>query len=241
MLGGGGLSLGRGGIPPMVRNLIIINATVYLLSLLYINWVPPVGEAPLLRHLLLWAPDFFSGKIWQPVTYMFLHSFSDIFHILFNMFVLWMFGSIFEARYGSKKFLRYYLICGLGGGVAVLLCHLLFPNTAFFNVPVLGASAAVLGLVVAFGVNHPNAHVYLFFVIPIKGRYIPLAVVVGDILINFMGARIASHAHLGGMLTGWLLLTGYWHPQSWRRLRDQWQFKRRHREMRRRFKDLNRK
>lgn len=232
------IHLGRGGLGPAVKGLLAANVAAYLLSLLYVHWILDGRSIGVLQHLFLFPTTFFEGQIWQLATYMFLHDFGDPFHLIFNMFVLWMFGSIFEPQWGTRGFLFYYFACGLGGGVAVILMALLFPDTMFFQSPVLGASAAVLGFVIAFSVRFPDSYVYLFFMLPIKARYIGLATVIGDLAINFFAqGHIASQAHIGGMLTGYLLLTGYWRPKRLKTLFSRMEQQRKWREQRKRFKD----
>lgn len=230
--------LGRGGLTPAVKYIIAANVAAYLLSLLYIHWIATPRSAWLIEHVVLYPSLFFKGEIWQLGTYMFLHDFGDPFHLIFNMFVLWMFGGIFEPQWGTRGFLVYYFACGLGGGIAVVLMAALFPHTMFFQAPVLGASAAVLGFVIAFSVRFPDSYVYLFFMVPIRARYIGVATIVFDAFINFFAeGHIASQAHIGGMVTGYLLLTGYWRPSRLKTLFGRLQQQRARREQRKRFKD----
>lgn len=232
------IHLGRGGLGRGMKWLLGANVAAYLLSLLYVHWIADERSADFIVHLVLYPTLFFDGELWQLATYMFLHDFGDPFHLVFNMFVLWMFGSIFEPQWGTRRFLFFYFACGLGGGLAVILMAALFPNTPFFQAPVLGASAAVLGFVIAFSVRFPDSYVYLFFMVPLKARYIGLATVVGDLAVNFFAeGHIASQAHIGGMLTGYLLLTGYWRPSRLRKAFDRLDQQRKWREQRRRFKD----
>jgi len=231
------IHLGRGGLGPAVKGLLIANGAAYLLSLLWIHWIADERSVDYIVHLILYPDLFFDGEFWQLFTYMFLHDFSDPLHILFNMFVLWMFGAMFEPQWGARRFLFFYLACGLGGGIAVVLMAVIFPNTAFFQAPVLGASAAVLGFIIAFSLRYPDAYVYLFFMLPIKARYIGIATIVGDIAFNFFGSRIASQAHIGGMLTAYLLLTGFWRPSRVKKLLARLDQERKWKEQRKRFKD----
>lgn len=138
--------------------------------------------------------------IWQPVTYLFIHG--SIFHLIFNLFALWMFGMPAERAWGGKEFLKYYFICGLGAALATLL---LTPTS---GVPVIGASGPVYGLLVAFAMLYPDAVVYLYFLIPVKAAH--MAILFG-IIEFFAGATssspgVARFAHLGGMVTGFLYI-----------------------------------
>lgn len=238
-MNGRATQLGRGGLTPGVKILLIANGVAYLLSLLVIHWIAGDERQGMLwiYELMLTPGEFWHGKVWQLVTYMFLHDPFSPMHILFNMLILWMFGTLFEPTWGTRRFIFFYMMCGIGGGLAVALTGLVFQSVMFFQVPVLGASAAVLGFVIAFGVTFPNQYVYFFFLVPVQGRYVAVATVALDILWNFFGGRIASHAHIGGMLTAYLLLTGYWRPSRLKRLKGRLDQKRRHKQMRKNFRD----
>lgn len=139
---------------------------------------------------------------WQLVSYMFLHG--GISHLFFNMFALWMFGMDIENLWGTKKFLFYYFLCGIGAGVANLLIAPMFGPTA----PTIGASGAVYGILVAFGYLFPNRPIYLYFFVPIKAKYL----IVIYMAIEFFSASsslnsgIAHVAHLGGGIIGFIYL-----------------------------------
>ncbi len=143
------------------------------------------------------------GYIWQIFSYMFLHSTSGFFHLFFNMYALLIFGVPIENEWGSKKFLIYYFICGAGAGVSIFLLNLATMNMGFY-IPTIGASGAVFGLLLAFGILFPDAELLLFFVLPIKAKY--LVILYGGIelyLEMFGGTSSISHiGHLGGLLTG---------------------------------------
>ena len=111
------------------------------------------------------------GFIWQIFTYMFLHSSTNFVHIFFNMYALLIFGVPIEQEWGSKRFLLYYLICGAGAGLAIYLINLIHMNISYY-VPTIGASGAVFGLLLAFGMLFPDAELLLFFILPIKAKYL---------------------------------------------------------------------
>jgi membrane associated rhomboid family serine protease len=138
--------------------------------------------------------------LWQLVTYMFLHG--GIFHISINLFVLWMFGRIIEGRWGSREFLRYYFICGLGASVLTIL---LGPFSESISI---GASGAVYGLLLAFAVLYPDEYLYLYFVVPVKAKY--FVIFLGGMAffgsLSSSNTGIAHIAHLGGLLTGYAYL-----------------------------------
>ncbi len=215
-------------LTPVVRALLVANAIIYLLQLL----TAPLGLEPFwLRHLALWPSQVLHHfAFWQLLTYQFLHG--SFFHVLFNLFALWMFGGEVERALGSNRFLRLYLLSGIGAG----LFHLLFNVHA--TAPVIGASGAIYGVLVAFAVLYPNRVVtlLLFFVLPIqlKAKYLVAIFIAistfSGIESQIFGLRdgIAHLAHLGGALTGFLFL------RTGPLIRD-WQFTlRKRREWRRR-------
>ena len=183
--------------PPVVKNLIIINILVYMAMEML-----PIGNA-IYRYGALWFNmgwDMFHS--YQYVTYMFLHA--DFEHVFFNMFSLWMFGRTLEYELGSKRFLTFYMVCGVGAaliqvGVAALLKE---------SMVLLGASGATMGLLMAFGVMHPNAVLMLLFPpIPMKAKWFVLILAAIELFLGWRGqGNVAHFAHVGGMLWGFLLL-----------------------------------
>ncbi|MBI4372078.1 MAG: rhomboid family intramembrane serine protease [Elusimicrobia bacterium] len=142
--------------------------------------------------------------VWQPVTYLFLHG--SVWHLLFNLFALWMFGMPVQAQWGGGEFLKYYFLCGVG---AALVSIAVAPHSP---IPVIGASGAIYGLLVAFAMLYPDAVVYLYFLIPVRAAH--MAILFG-LLEFFAGASgttpgIARFAHLGGMVTGYLYIRWWW-------------------------------
>ena len=138
--------------PPVVKNLIIVNVLVFMATTLL-----PVGNA-IFDFGSLWfgASPYREFHTYQFITYMFLHA--DMGHIFFNMFALWMFGRTLEYELGSKRFLIYYLVCGVGAALIQILTAWLLGETP---IQLVGASGAVMGLLLAFGVMHPNAVIML--------------------------------------------------------------------------------
>jgi len=150
--------------PPVIKNLLIINVVVFFIQMLASNLM--VGGRPLGLILNIWFAlnpigDGYNFQIWQLITYQFMHA--DFTHILFNMFALWMFGMEIENILGSKKFLYYYLICGIAAGFAQLFIAPLFSAPAI----TIGASGAVFGVMIAFAMLFPDRHIFLYFLIPI--------------------------------------------------------------------------
>ena len=203
---------------PVVYNLLIANVVAYLATMLL-----DTNQMYALFALFPIGSPFF--EVWQPITYMFLHG--DFSHLFFNMFALWMFGRQLEYELGSQRFFTYYMVCGVGaallqlgvgyaeyqhalaaGGVQSAM-HLLY-------VPTVGASGAVFGLLLAFGVLHPNNVIMLIFPpIALKAKWFVLIYGLLELFFGLSGYQsgVAHFAHLGGMLWGLGLL--YW----WRKQR----------------------
>jgi membrane associated rhomboid family serine protease len=198
--------------PPAVKNIILLNVVVWIAQILYdpkINLTAKIGLWP------IGSPNF---KPWQVVTHMFAHAAynTDLFgnpsggiifyHILFNMFTLWMFGRILENVWGSKRFFYFYMICGLGAAAL----HLMVQYISGSGDLAIGASGAVFGVMVAFALTFPNTELYIMFIpIPIKAKWAILALVAIDLfggIYPSSGDNIAHYAHLGGALTGFILL-----------------------------------
>lgn len=188
-------SSGISDLPPVVKNLLIINALVFLLQLFAEN--SPYEEIVAYGQLMPFNSGFF--KIWQPITYMFMHGGWS--HIFFNMFTLWMFGRILENFWGSKRFLQFYIICGVAAGAA----HLLTSDGS-----AVGASGAIMGLMAAFAYLFPNTELYLMFIpIPVKAKYVLPALMAIDLfggVYKTAGDNVAHWAHLGGALAGFLIV-----------------------------------
>lgn len=220
-------------ISPVVKNLLIINAIFYLATMLFMK----NGHSQLIPLLGVFYFDSELFRAWQPVTYMFMHSDQSFAHILFNMFALYSFGSALEYIMGSKRFLNFYLITGLGalalqmiiqaievhsvvGAITVDLQSFPFQSQEDFNkvasiylTPMVGASGAIFGLLVAFGLLFPNAELFLLFIpVPVKAKYIIPVYVVIELFLGvgqFSGDSVAHFAHLGGALFGFILIK-YW-------------------------------
>lgn len=188
--------------PPAVKNLIIANCLIFLATYL----IPKVNTLLGTYGQLFWvgSPNF---HIYQFVSYMFLHgSFS---HLFFNMFALWMFGRTLEYELGTKRFLIYYFVCGIG---AALFQIAVAWAASEYYFTMLGASGATMGLLMAFGVMHPNNQIFIFpFPMLIKAKWFVIGYIILEVLQGWgvSGDGIAHFAHVGGMLWGWALLQ-YW-------------------------------
>lgn len=210
--GGGGLRIGTPELTPMVRAIIIACTAVWVLQ--FALYLADFAIEPWLG-LVPFA--VFHGFVWQPLTYMFLHQASDPFHLLFNMLMLWMFGGELERFWGSRRFLRFYLICGLGAGlITVLFNGLVLPRAA--RLATVGASGAIYGLFVAYGVIFAERIVLFMMLFPMRARtmaWVMMAVTFCSTLAQPLGG-VAHIAHLGGGLVGYLLVKRAW------RLRELW-------------------
>lgn len=189
--------------PPVVKNLIIANLLIYAAVAL----IPVVDRYAFFCELFWFGDKYF--HTWQFITYMFLHgSFS---HLFFNMFALWMFGRLLEWELGSKRFIVYYLVCGVGAALIQLGVAWL---TGDLGIRLIGASGAVMGLLLAFGVLHPNERIYIIpLPFPIKAKWFVLGYAVLEMLLGTTGLQsgVAHFAHVGGMLWGFLLLLWWKH------------------------------
>ncbi|MES2458493.1 MAG: rhomboid family intramembrane serine protease [Bacteroidota bacterium] len=217
-------------IPPVVKNLLIINVLFFAAT--YVFQGAGVNLSQYLGVFYFDSPFF---KVWQPVTYMFMHA--NLGHIFSNMFGLFMFGGVLETRWGAKRFLNFYLICGLGAlalqmgvqayeiyqitghvvnieNIPGLGAHLsqaqMQTLSGIYGGPMVGASGAIFGILVAFGMLYPNTELMMiFFPIPIKAKYfIPLYIVfeLYSGVAQTPGDSVAHYAHLGGALVGFILV-----------------------------------
>jgi membrane associated rhomboid family serine protease len=224
--------------PPVTKNLIIINVVMLLGSILFQRL--GVNLNAVLGMFYFQSPLF---KPWQIVTHMFMHG--GIGHIFFNMYALWIFGKTLESVWGSKRFLIYYLITGLGAAFfhqlvnyisyapdiaalkeaysvsrinMALLNEILAPGNQFYEIgrellrPTVGASGAVYGVLLAFGMLFPNTPLFLLFIpIPIKAKWLVIGFGILELYLGITqsGGNIAHFAHLGGMIFGFFLIR-YW-------------------------------
>lgn len=192
----GRMRIGPGMITPFIKWMLIINAGVFILQFVFRGQLEPtLGLTP--------APFFadFPNKLYQVFTYMFLHSTHSFFHLLFNMFVLWMFGTEIESAWGPRTFGRFYLIAGLCGAILTLIIYPSQPQ------PVIGASGAIYGVMAAYWVMFPNRMLYLWMLVPVKVKWaIPAFLLIGF----FMGGNVAHMAHVGGFVAGLVMVKADW-------------------------------
>ena len=211
--------------PPVVKNLIIINILVWVAQLIYDREGGALTMF-LSDKLALYPVNTPFFEPYQIATHMFAHaSYSGnafnyhivFFHILFNMFGLYMFGRILENVWGHKRFLIFYLACGIGAAAT----HLIMQAVMSGGSPVVGASGAVMGVFVAFGYLFPNTELMIIPIpIPIKAKWVVLIYILIDLFGGFgnvVGDNIAHFAHLGGALTGFLIVL-FWNKTNRRTL-----------------------
>ena len=176
-----------------IRNLIIANFVVFTLQLILRNRLELIfGLVPTM---------LFKGYVYQLITYMFLHG--DFFHIIMNMYALWLFGSELEYFWGTKEFYKYYFITGIGAGIIYSLFNY---NSC---IPVIGASGAVFGILLAYGMLFPERELFIIFPIPIRLKAKVFVLIIGglELLYLLSGSRGIAHlAHLGGIFIGFVYL-----------------------------------
>jgi membrane associated rhomboid family serine protease len=186
--------------PPGLKWLIIANVAVFVIDFL---------AGPTI-HSALWAFFALTAEgavknflVYQVFTYMFLHG--GFTHLLFNMLTLWFFGTQLERDWGTRRFLKYYFYCGMAAGVCVLIANLLTRD-----VPTIGASGAIFGVLVAFAVLYPNQTVLMNFLFPIKAKYMVMIYAAIELLLTIRPGQsgVSTVAHLGGMAFGYVYLKG---------------------------------
>jgi membrane associated rhomboid family serine protease len=189
---------------PAVKALILANVALFV-----IGWFIERTAGIRLDSLLGLRPvAVLEGfQVWQPVTYLFLHG--GFLHILFNMLALWMFGVELERTWGTRFFLKYYLITGVAAGITVIVGALIFGGNSYV-IPTIGASGAVYGILLAYALYFPNRPIYLYFVFPVPAKY--FVMIVGAMAFfaaaDGAGTGVSHAAHLGGLAAGFVYLKG---------------------------------
>ncbi|MFA5511482.1 MAG: rhomboid family intramembrane serine protease [Candidatus Kapaibacterium sp.] len=203
-----------GFFPPVIKGLLIANVAVFLLQHFFVGTLTFGGvslERVFIHYFALWQINFdnlipfasdYQFYPWQLITYQFMHA--DFWHIFMNMFALWMFGSELESNWGGKRFLSYYLLTGIGAAIIHMLITPIFGEVR----PTVGASGAVYGLLLAFGMTYPDRKIFMFpLFIPVPAKYFVMIFAGIELLNGVSGVSGVAHfAHLGGALTGFILL-----------------------------------
>jgi len=207
--------------PTGVKWLIVSNVAIFVAMTLFGRWI---GDDVRLLALSPKAVLTFPA-LWQLVTYLFLHA--GISHLLFNMLALWMFGVPLEQTWGTKRFLKYYFLCGIGAGICDVALH---AAVGSWGTRTVGASGAIYGLLLAFGVLFPNQKVLMDFLFPIKAKYMVMIYGAIALLLAFSANDgVSNIAHLGGMLFGYVYLKGRLPRMSlpdWNAAYKQWKLQR---------------
>jgi membrane associated rhomboid family serine protease len=198
-------SFGPGPVTPAVKALLIANIGVFLLELIVPSLLVILGLRP--------QSVIENGWLWQPVTYMFLHDPRAFTHILFNLLGIWMFGVELERLWGTKFFVRYYFITGVGAAATSIVASLIPAAFAgdIYGATTVGASGALYGLLLAYGYYYPDRPILLFLIFPIPAKY--FVMIIGAIsflsAIGAGGGGTTAHAtHLGGLVVGYIYLRG---------------------------------
>ena len=189
-------SFGPGPITPAVKWLIIANVVMFLATLAYGRIVAYLGLSPEIIVERFW--------VWQLATYLFLHG--GFTHILFNMLGIWMFGVELERLWGTRQFLKYYAMTGIGAGLTVLAVGILLgSDSVTYRAITIGASGALYGLLVAFAFYYPDRPLLMFFLFPIPAKY--FVMIVGAMaFLSTPNQGVSETAHLGGLVIGYLYL-----------------------------------
>ena len=200
-------AFGPGPLSRAIKAIVIVNVVMFLLTYL----LPSQLSAVIVDLLGLRPSDVLHGWIWQLVTYMFLHG--GLAHILFNMLALWMFGTELERLWGTPAFVRYYFTCGVAAAVTTVVIAILpFAFTArlaYLGSNIIGASGAIYGLLLAYGLTFPNRPIYMYLVFPIPAKYFVMIMGCIELLLSTGDSGGVAHVtHLGGLVAGYVLLRG---------------------------------
>lgn len=192
--------------PPVIKYLLISNIGVFILQFFFLDTLRagsvPVGDL-FVKNFALFTYESPFFRPWQLFTYMYMHG--GFSHLFFNMFALWMFGMELENMWGSKTFFIFYTVCGVGAGIANAF---LAPLVSYIppNVPTVGASGSIYGVLIAFGMIFPNRYIYIYFMLPIKAKYLVIVYILIEVfaVASQSQSGIAHIAHLGGGVVGFL-------------------------------------
>jgi membrane associated rhomboid family serine protease len=205
-----------------VKWLLIINTACFILKeLLSPRFANDIGLLALVPVTVV-----YHYTVWQLVTYLFLHK--DVWHLVWNMLALWMFGTPLERDWGTRRFLKYYFICGIGAGVCDVLLNAAIGN---WGGATIGASGAIYGLLLAFGVCYPEQIVLMFLLFPMKAKYFVMIFAAIELWMSMsVNSGVSNIAHLGGMAVGFVYLKSRLRMRlklpDWRGAYRQWKLER---------------
>lgn len=195
-----------------VKFLVIANVAIWVVLVLILQGFILKNQAVYDLFALKPSRTILNFWVWQPFTYMFLHS-TGVFHVLFNMLTLWWFGSELESRWGTKFFVTYYLVCGVGAGFIYLAGAFIYAfitgNVAILEAPLVGASGATYGLMLAYGLLFGERIMLFMLAFPMKAKYFVLILGIVQLVMLLdtgMGSSEANLAHLGGIGVGFIFL-----------------------------------
>ncbi len=199
----------NGMFPPAIQWLLLINAALFL-----IPRIIPIN-IDLFDRIFGLVPAYIWTKfyLWQLATYLFLHG--GFWHIFMNMLILWMFGAELERTWGSREFVKFYFVAGIGAGIVNVIFAAIMPAMSY--TPIIGASGAIYGVLVAYAMLFPDRYVLLYFLIPIKVKYMVIGLVAIEFALSYNADGVAHFAHLGGALVGFLYLKSdmKWRIKRW--------------------------
>ena len=202
--------IGPGPMTPAVKAILVANVGVFVVHFV----LDAFANSGIIAVIFGLTPKaiFEQGYVWQLVTYLFVHDASGFTHILFNMLALWMFGVDLEHRWGTRGFVRYYAMTGIGAGVATALIALLpyQATRSFYAVPTIGASGAIYGLLLAWALLFPHRKILFMFIFPLPARTAALLMGGMSFLAAVSGRNgsVAEATHQAGLLIGWIYLSG---------------------------------
>lgn len=198
-------------LTPAVKTILMVNVAVFLaMSILDLAKSGFFENVALL--LAQYPPDLVHGQLWRPLTYMFVHG--DVFHLLFNMLILFFFAGELESRWGTRYFTTFYLVSGAGAALIQTALYYLGIDRAL----IIGASGAIFAVQLAFAAYYPEAEIYIWGVLPVKMKIL-MPVLIGMNLLSIGGPEVSYVTHLGGIFVGYVMLSirhRDWDIRHWR-------------------------
>ena len=191
----------------LVKILIAVNVVLWIIEVILLR----TSYDNIINSMFLTPQEVMNGKVWQLLTYSFFHSPSNIFHLILNMLVLYFFSYDLEIKWGKRRFIFFYLISAVIGGIFVVLEAIIF-IPSHYSIPTLGASGSVFALTTAYALSYSNKEIY-FFIFPLKAKYL-IHIDLGIIFLSYLSissSNISNAAHLGGMFSAFILIKLPWY------------------------------